>query len=270
MPLAILKSDLRCDVSPLAGVFVPLVQVLRGDLAATIDQAEQLLSTMPSIYQAATGLVEVTQGVDGGFTLHPVTGPHLLYLLAKGARWQGSDGNDGPPPGEVVSALLARANWPVRPLLGLLPQPTLTKDGVLLNCGGYINEARRVATYNPSDFREWTGTPGEALEDLRGLLKGFPFRSPLDESLALAAILSAVLRPTLEACPAFAVLAAEPGSGKTTLAKLIGLFAGPTKVGSWDRNQEERKKSLLVDLIAARACVIFDNVGAGSSLDGNR
>ena len=103
-----------------------------------------------------------------------------------------------------------------------------------------------------------------ALTLLEGLLSEFHFVAATDKAAALAAIFTAVVRPTLPHAPAFHVRAPVFGSGKTYLCELIGAFAGPggnAKV-SYPMTSEEATKVILSLLLTGPACVEFDDMDA--------
>jgi hypothetical protein len=90
----------------------------------------------------------------------------------------------------------------------------------------------------------------------------FHFVSDTDRAAALAAIFTAVVRPTLAYAPAFHVRAPVFGSGKTYLFELIGAFAGPggnAKV-SYPTTSEEATKVILSLLLTSPAVIEFDDM----------
>ena len=101
-----------------------------------------------------------------------------------------------------------------------------------------------------------------ALALLEELLTEFHFVAATDKAAALAAIFTAVVRPTLPHAPAFHVRAPVFGSGKTYLCELIGAFSGPggnAKV-SYPTTSEEATKVILSLLLTSPACVEFDDM----------
>ena len=70
-----------------------------------------------------------------------------------------------------------------------------------------------------------------ALRLLKDLLSGFPFRDDVDRSVALAAILTVVLRGAFDIAPLFLFLAPESGTGKTFLIRLIADRIRPHRAG---------------------------------------
>ena len=97
---------------------------------------------------------------------------------------------------------------------------------------------------------------------LEDVLKEFHFVSAADQAAALAAIFTAVVRPTLAHAPGFHVKAPVFGSGKTYLCELIGAFAGPAgnaKV-SYPTTSEEATKVILSLLLSSPAVIEFDDM----------
>jgi hypothetical protein len=101
-----------------------------------------------------------------------------------------------------------------------------------------------------------------ALQHLITLLAEFSFSQEIDLSAALAAILTAAIRPSLDLAPMFHVKAHMSGSGKSYLCELITAFAAarrsiPTTFPSAD---EECRKFLLAELLQSPATIEFDNL----------
>lgn len=64
-----------------------------------------------------------------------------------------------------------------------------------------------------------------ALEVLKDALKEFPFVADADRSAALAALLTTVVRRSVQAAPLFAFSATSPGTGKSTMAEFLGIIS---------------------------------------------
>jgi putative DNA primase/helicase len=80
--------------------------------------------------------------------------------------------------------------------------------------------------------------------------------------VAIAAAVTACVRPALSIAPAFGFSAYKQGSGKTTAAKVAALLAtgrDPPVLAPTD-DENEFKKALLSILIAGDPCVLIDNV----------
>jgi hypothetical protein len=258
--LRVLKSDIALSATDPASA-LPSISIAKGDFAATVDAAARLLPSITNLFQRGGELVEVVPLADRADVLmQPISPPRLAYLLAQAARWSYGEGGDGSPPGEAIAALLSQAYWlGVKPLAGLLRQPVVNEVGRLIG-SGYDAETMRLGIFNEENFPEYPGTPGEALAELQGLLSESFFDTPADKSAALAAILTAAIRPALAAAPAFMVQAPELASGKTYLAQLIGEFAGGASVRRWPRDETESSKVIFATLLEGRPCVLFDNL----------
>ena len=117
------------------------------------------------------------------------------------------------------------------PLAGLARQPYFREsDGELIREAGFDETSHRFGVFDPRQFVIPEPTR-EAVEAARALLDDlfteFHFPSETDKAAALAAIFTAVVRPTLAHAPGFHIRAPIYGSGKTYLCELIGAFAGP-------------------------------------------
>lgn len=241
---------LRSDVwqpTEAGGLFI---EVLRADFASSVDSAMRALAAVPSLRVRGGQLVEVTGG-----RFVPVAPPHLAYMLSSVARWRYPDGIGGPD-AQVLQAVLAAGHWPgVAEVAGLLHQPTILQGGTIGVPEGF------EADYRPEDFPPYVGSGADALDELRGLLREFPFGSAADEAAAVAAILTAVARPALRTAPGFLVTAHDLGSGKTFLAELVALFAAPdVQMQRWAQRSEEQDKLLLSLMMEGRPVCVFDNL----------
>lgn len=154
---------------------------------------------------------------------------------------------------------------PVPAIRGLAEVPQLYADGTIV-ADGYDARAK-VLVIAPGDWPRVAAAPTEAdaraaLARFDGLLAGFPFASVLDRSVSLAAFLSAVLRPTLPSCPAFAWSAPVRGSGKSKLADVAAVLAtGRTSPAlTWARQEEEAEKRLAAAVMAGDPVLLLDNI----------
>ena len=144
------------------------------------------------------------------------------------------------PPLPAIDTVLARAAASQFPTLtGIVDSPTMRPNGSLLTTTGY--DAMTRLWYQPSDDVELppiaerpTRQDAEAaLRLLKDLLSGFPFRDDVDRSVALAAILTVVLRGAFDIAPLFLFLAPESGTGKTFLIRLIATIHPAAPCRRW-------------------------------------
>lgn len=149
---------------------------------------------------------------------------------------------------------------------GLARQPYLRPDGSLMTAAGYDPATGMFGVFNAREFSVCE-TPTldqarEALALLKELLAEFRFAGESDLSAALAAILTAAIRPSLDHAPMFHVRAHMVGSGKSYLCELITAFATPQRgtPTTFPSDDEECRKLLLAELLRAPAVVEFDNL----------
>ena len=101
-----------------------------------------------------------------------------------------------------------------------------------------------------------------ALALLKDLLTEFSFAGDTDLAAALAAMLTAAVRPSLAHAPMIHARAHMVGSGKSYLCELITAFATPQRgtPTTFPGDDEECRKLLLAELLRAPAVIEFDNL----------
>ena len=237
----------------------PVIHIRKNDFAGAVDDCLRILPAIPTLRQRSGQLVEVVKNDHGSASLQEVSLVRLAYLTAQIARWSYGD-SDGSPDNGVLLAALGAGRWPGVPrITGLLHQPTIDlQTGEIISGSGYIPALEREAVYNAADYPAYSGD--DAMGELRGLLKGFPFVDSRAEAATIAAILTAAIRPSLPTAPGFMVSAADRGSGKSFLCELVGAFGGVDGVQTWPKRPEEQSKVLFSVLLAGRPGVVFDNL----------
>jgi putative DNA primase/helicase len=131
------------------------------------------------------------------------------------------------PPGDVIETLLGRGFWDFATIVGVISTPTMRPDGSLLTAPGY-DPATRLWYKSATDV-ELPPVPEEpsrddaekALKLLTDLLAGFPFVGDVDKAVAVAAILTVVLRGAFATAPLILFNKPEPGTGATYLKNVI-------------------------------------------------
>lgn len=251
----------------------PVIRVVPGDLHRVVDAAEQELANRGRHYQAGGLIVSVsTDPTCGDPSIVPTSAPALARELSVVATWEKYDRRTkdwvccDPPARHTAILYDAQMFRYLPPLAGVVRQPYFREtDGTLIMQPGYDQTAQRFGVFDPRQFVMPDPTPDAAqaaLALLEGLLSEFHFVAPTDKAAALAAIFTAVVRPTLPYAPAFHVRAPVFGSGKTYLCELIGAFAGPggnAKV-SYPTTSEEATKVIQSLLLAGPAVIEFDDM----------
>lgn len=110
----------------------------------------------------------------------------------------------------------------------------------------------------------WTAIRDELLID-------FPFENELHLAGALALMMTMMQRPLMKTAPAFAAVAPQPGTGKSTLIEIasIAVHGFPIASHPLSGNEEELRKAIMSMLIAKIPAVMFDNIGKGSAIGSN-
>jgi hypothetical protein len=251
----------------------PLIRVVAGDLHRVVDAAEKELAARGRHYQAGGLIVSVsTDPTSSDPSIVPTSVQALTRELSIIVTWERFDGRSGvwlrcDPPARHVGILFDVQNFHyLPPLAGLARQPYFREqDGELITQPGYDKTAQRFGVFDARDFvmpEPTIEAARSALALLEDLLTEFHFVDSTDRAAALAAILTAVVRPSLPYAPAFHVRAPVFGSGKTYLCELIGAFAGPggnSKV-SYPTTSEEATKVILSLLLTSPAVIEFDDM----------
>ncbi|MEO6823772.1 MAG: DNA-primase RepB domain-containing protein [Nitrosospira sp.] len=260
-------------VCPTEARHKPVIRIMAGDLHRVVDAAEKELAERGRYYQSGGLIVSVaTDPTSGDPSIIPISLPALTRELSITASWEKYDGRKEDwvrcdPPARHVGILYDAQNFRhLPPLAGLARQPYFREsDGELITQAGFDKTSQRFGVFDPRQFFIPVPTREEAesaLALLEDLLTEFHFVSDADKAAALAAIFTAVVRPTLSHAPGFHVQAPVYGSGKTYLCELIGAFAGPggnTKV-SYPTTSEEATKVMLSLLLPGPAVIEFDDM----------
>lgn len=262
----------------------PTIEVRRGDLPGMVRAAEKALLAAGSVFVMGSRLVRVHRGrrddaARAAGIRHPDTAPTLADVaqdwlrleLARVARFV-SEGKDGKPretypPPEVVRALAARGEWAFPGIDQVVEHPVLRPDGTVAIGPGYDARARAVIEPlgEPVQVPEVV-SHREAQDAARTILEvfsEFPFTSPDDRAVAVAALLTIIARPAIAGpCPLFAITATSPASGKGLLVSALARIAcGHDGVMmSAGRDGEETRKRITSLAQEGAALVILDNL----------
>lgn len=263
------------------------ILVREGALAEVVDAAEAILARpdLPiadRVFQRAgrlvrVGVLPVPGPVDGIARPHgavvilPVEKPFLLTVLSRHGRFKKYDGRIKglriiDPPKPVAEAIMSRpGRWPFPVLRGVVACPTLRADGSLMLAPGfdiasgyYLNHGLTIRVPEKPTRKEAQA----ALDTLADLLAGFAFVEPADCSVALALLLTAATRPTLDTAPLFSITAPVRGSGKSTLMDIAAVIATGRRsaVLSATSDRDELEKRLVGCLLSGDCIINLDNV----------
>jgi len=197
--------------------------------------------------------------------------PYLVEALCRAAQFIRNDGRAQgwkpiDAPDKVASALLCRrGRWKFPALSGIVQTPFLRVDGSLCETSGYDPESRLLfkadQIFPPIPKQPSRDDALKALALLEALISTFPFVSKVDQSVALAAILTNLDRRSMETAPLFAFNSPVAGTGKSKLVDLCAILATgrPMPVISQGYSEEEFVKCLSAALLAGDLAVSIDN-----------
>ncbi|MBX7133444.1 MAG: hypothetical protein K1X67_12290 [Fimbriimonadaceae bacterium] len=254
---------------PLPAPEKPRIQVVPGNLHVATAETDRLLADTGDYFTRAGTLVRLIERNDNGVATERVHEQTLKLILSRMIDWE-RRGRDGvgvrcdPDPGVIHALLYGQDHQHIPRLNGLARQPYYGPDGLVAQPGYHVGtgiygafQASDYCLDNPS--RELAGHSQAYLENL---LSEFEFSSDADRSAAISAMLTAVVRPSLSVAPAFSITATSSGSGKSYLADIISLFAGPEEPQrvSYPGSADEAGKLIVSALLESPNVVLFDDM----------
>jgi hypothetical protein len=281
------QDGARIPVDPCADERMrPVITVEGGKLPAIVDAAEQALLEYsgPQIFQRESLLVRMTRskslqidsGIrrpEGALTLTQVEPAFLLEILTAAASFQKFDTRSNSYKSidcteRVANTYLARkGSWRVPVLRAVVEAPTLRPNGSVLQVPGY--DAATGLFFDPGGI-EFAPVPERPTQDdalaalglLHALIEKFPFVELCDRTVALAAMLTALVRRSLRTAPLFAFRAPTMSSGKSLLADLTAMMATgrPVPAMPQGKDEDEDRKRMLALLIEGDAVCCIDNI----------
>jgi Bifunctional DNA primase/polymerase, N-terminal len=257
--------------------------IVRYSIRAYVDSGIQaLLKKDLNLYQRDGMLVsiqEIKRKEKTEHTKNPLVPrivvantSHMLELAGEAADWFKPDSRikkgfkQTRPPLSFVQHVQGRPGWDFRVLAGLTTVPTLRSDGSVIESPGY--DERTGLYYHPNraypevpDAPTWDDARA-AYTNLCEPFKDFPFVDDCHGSVALAAVLSIVVRHLLRTVPMFPVRSNVAGSGKGLLVDTIARIATGQGAAVWDevRDPEEERKRLLVIAMNGDRVTCIDNL----------
>lgn len=261
------------DVEVGAARMKPTIRIMAGEIHRVVDAAERELAQSRRHYQR--GSLIVTVATDPGTRetrVQEVSQPALVRALAGVATWERFDARAQDwartdPPARHAAVLFDASSYAHLPVLnGLARQPYLRPDGSLMAAAGYDPATGMFGVFDALAFaipdNPSRADAENALARLQDLLAEFSFAAETDRAAALAAILTAAIRPSLALAPMFHARAHMVGSGKSYLCELITAFATPQRgtPTTFPADDEECRKLLLAELLRAPAVIEFDNL----------
>jgi hypothetical protein len=273
----------------------PQLEVINSDLPATARELRDLFAAKSNMFDRGGVVVKLAKSADGGSPIAvELTANGVVceaHRLCQPVAWSGDNLKPVTLPERVAKMYLdMRGEWRLAALDGITTAPVLLADGGLLDQDGYDAATRLWCAKVPQVKVPDRPTRDDAVKALARLRKGFatfPFgdsarvtitedgnklsvvdttkRAGLDETAALAALLTAICRPSLHLAPGLLVDAPQisgSGAGKGLIVRAISLIAYGTSPQAFTKGTEkgELDKRLVAELIEAGPIVFLDNV----------
>jgi hypothetical protein len=253
-----------------------------GRLTEIVDRAQAALLKDTPIYQrgglltraikldATTGDRKDVRREAGSTMLIAVREPWLIEQMGQVLDWFTRNKKGEPAPADpapiYARTLLGRAEWPFPVLRGVVTAPTLARDGRVIETPGFDARSGLLLDFAPGSFTAVVAEPTlddarDALALLQWPLRSFPFVDDAAKSVALSALLTALVRVSLRTAPMHGFDAPTAGTGKSLLAEMAGLLAmgfRPPAL-SQGKTPEEDEKRLATVLFAGDPVIHIDN-----------
>ncbi|MGI4951204.1 MAG: hypothetical protein ACRYGM_05315 [Janthinobacterium lividum] len=276
----------------------PHLQVVGSDLPATARELRDVFADRSQLYDRGGVVVKLARSADGGAPMAvEVTANGIVREAHRLVRPVSLNADKTFKPvtlSERVAGMYLdmRGEWNLPALDGITTAPVLADDGAILDRDGYDPGTRLWCAKMPKLDVPANPTRADAeaaLLTLRAVIRTFPFGdaprtvgtkevppmvdicqpAKLDESAALAALLTAVCRPSLYLAPGYVVTAppiSGAGAGKGMLVRAICLiaFGVPPRAFTAGTERNEMDKRLVAELIEAAPAMFLDNLNGAA------
>ncbi len=248
------------------------VEVAVGALHRAVDDTLDRLRDAGDLYDYGDALATVS--ADGA--LVTITKGLLQYTLssrinfyrnkfdAKRGRWLRFE--EDPAPSICSSVYELGENRKLPRLSAVITAPIIVGDRLLLRSGFdatsgllLVLPANAHSTAVPTDLQ----AVQRAFHRLLARFETFPFDTPNDLAVFLAALFTAVLRPGLRAAPGFAFDAPAQGTGKSLLSEcvaIVGTGSAPSSLPHLHDDEPEVRKRVVSLLFKGAPAMIWDNI----------
>lgn len=247
------------------------IEIVQGEMPATIDKLEKAhyWRDVPALYNSNGLLCEVVDTEAGPRTIG-INAERYRDLAGKMVEFVRYDRREKANkrcdlPVDYARVAVSRPPVGYRPLRGIYTAPTLDADGGLVNADGYHPESgiyiRAVERYSipEAPSRDECVVALDVIEDV---LREFPWENPASLSVAVAAMMTGLVRHALPSAPVFGFSAPTSGTGKSLLAEIVGIVAtGRVPVPqSMPPTEEEAAKVFSALLMSGAPLMYLDNI----------
>lgn len=258
-----------CEGGEQPKILIEIEAEMNFDAANLFQRAGQLVRTIHIEKEFDQGGVKMPANT---LTIHSINEAWLANYWTKIATWKKFDVrsqkyNRVDAPLKYATAYFSQVgDWNLRSLRGISECPTLRSDGTVILESGYDKLSGLMIDYRGAKVTvKDNPTRDDALAALAVLkqpFKDFKFLSPADLSVVLAAMLTAVVRPSVRTAPMFAYDAPVKGSGKTLLVDTVTMISTGRNavIVSQGNDEAEDEKKLGALLMRGVSAFNLDNI----------
>lgn len=254
------------------------------DEYSMVADADRYLARDAELYQRGGILVHVLRDRSPGAgksrtamtsNISPISEAYLRALSTREIRWMKRKFEKGAwlevpikPPGQCIKAVHQRKWWDhIRFLNGVTETPIFKPSGTILSKPGY--DVETGVLFEPTiGFPRVPSTPSGldvegSIEQLRNVIRDFPFVDKSHEAAWFAALLTPLARHTFTGnSPLFLIDSNTPGTGKGKLASIAAIISTgrqPAVIAKVTDDAEIQKRITSV-VISGAPVASFDNI----------
>lgn len=245
---------------------VKKIQNFSGQMKKLTDQTLKYMKKSQEFFDSADQLVAIDDN-----QLITMNRDNLSYYLSNCIQYFTiNDKNEQKyinPPIQLINQLLS-INRKLNKISVVTDMPIILKNGEIISSYGYHEEHEIFISHMHDNWPNLTNITKEQLtksiNDLILPFCEFSFKTSLDFSVTLAAILTAITRPILPTAPSFAIDAPTQGTGKSYLSQCLSILATDKSPSTFPptsaKNDDELRKRLTSSLLANDRAILFDNI----------
>jgi primase-polymerase (primpol)-like protein len=245
------------------------------DISNDALRALQSANDPPELFARTGMMVAIIRDEKRRQVIADVGVDALCGRLARSADYfkvstTGDEYDCAPPPGVVKDIhALAPGEWKFPPLDALTEIPILRPDGSILDRHGYDPATRLYYTPDPNlRIPALVNEPSSgdiqiALGTINNSIGEFPYADDASYANTIAAMLTPIIRPAINAPAPLGLLdAPQASTGKSLLCDMIAIIATGRagEMFSPPKDEDEWRKVITTALMTGTSVVIFDNV----------
>lgn len=245
---------------------VKKIQNFSGQMKKLTDQTLKYMKKSQEFFDSSDQLVAIDEN-----QLITMNRENLSYYLSNCIQYFTiNDKNEQKyinPPIQLINQLLS-INRKLNKISVVTDTPMILINGEIISSYGYHEEHEIFISHMHDNWPNLTNITKEQLtqsiNDLILPFCEFSFKTSLDFSVTLAAILTAITRPILPTAPSFAIDAPTQGTGKSYLSQCLSILATDKSPSTFPptsaKNDDELRKRLTSSLLANDRAILFDNI----------